>query len=35
MIPARRNRPGDYFVLKFTAVKGQYYSNFKSEDFEA
>ena len=24
----------DYCVLKFTAVKGIYYSNFKSEDFE-
>lgn len=24
----------DYCVLKFTAVKGRYYSNFKSEDFE-
>lgn len=23
----------DYCVLKFTAVKGRYYSNFKSEDF--
>jgi general stress protein 26 len=25
----------DYCVLKFTAHKGRYYSNFKSEDFEA
>jgi general stress protein 26 len=24
----------DYCVLKFTAVKGRYYSNFKSEEFE-
>jgi len=24
----------DYCVLKFTAVKGRYYSNFKSEDFD-
>ena len=24
----------DYCVLKFTAVKGRYYSNFKSVDFE-
>jgi len=24
----------DYFVLKFTAQSGRYYSNFKSEDFE-
>lgn len=24
----------DYCVLKFTAVKGRYYSNFMSEDFE-
>lgn len=24
----------DYCVLKFTAKKGRYYSNFKSEDFE-
>jgi len=24
----------DYCVLKFTAVKGNYYSNFKSENFE-
>jgi general stress protein 26 len=24
----------DYCVLKFTAVKGRYYANFKSEDFE-
>ena len=24
----------DYCVLKFTTVKGRYYSNFKSEDFE-
>lgn len=24
----------DYCVLKFTAVRGRYYSNFKSEDFE-
>jgi len=24
----------DYCVLKFTAHKGRYYSNFKSEDFE-
>ena len=24
----------DYCVLKFTAVKGRYYSNFISEDFE-
>lgn len=23
----------DYCVLKFTALKGRYYSNFKSEDF--
>lgn len=23
----------DYCVLKFTAIKGRYYSNFKSEDF--
>lgn len=23
----------DYCVLKFTAVRGRYYSNFKSEDF--
>lgn len=23
----------DYCVLKFTAMKGRYYSNFKSEDF--
>ena len=24
----------DYSVLKFTAVKGRYYSNFKSQDFD-
>lgn len=24
----------DYCVLKFTAIKGRYYSNFHSEDFE-
>ena len=24
----------DYCVLKFTAIKGRYYSNFSSEDFE-
>ena len=24
----------DYCVLRFTAVKGRYYSNFKSEDFD-
>ena len=24
----------DYCVLRFTAVKGRYYSNFNSEDFE-
>lgn len=24
----------NYCVLKFTALKGRYYSNFKSEDFE-
>ncbi len=24
----------DYCVLKFTAIKGRYYSNFKSEDFD-
>lgn len=24
----------DYCVLKFTAITGRYYSNFKSEDFE-
>jgi general stress protein 26 len=24
----------DYCVLRFTAVKGRYYANFKSEDFE-
>lgn len=24
----------DYCVLKFTAKKGRYYSNFKSEDFD-
>lgn len=24
----------DYCVLKFTATRGRYYSNFKSEDFE-
>jgi general stress protein 26 len=24
----------DYCVLKFTAYKGRYYANFKSEDFE-
>ena len=24
----------DYCVLKFTAAKGRYYCNFKSEDFE-
>ena len=24
----------DYCVLKFTAEKGRYYSNMKSEDFE-
>ncbi|MEL7648263.1 MAG: pyridoxamine 5'-phosphate oxidase family protein [Sedimentibacter sp.] len=24
----------DYCVLKFTATKGRYYSNFKSEDFD-
>ena len=24
----------DYCVLKFTAIKGRYYSNFRSEDFE-
>ena len=23
----------DYCVLKFTALKGRFYSNFKSEDF--
>lgn len=25
----------DYCVLRFTAIKGRYYSNFKSENFEA
>lgn len=30
--PGGVNDP-DYCVLKFTAVKGRYYSNFKSEDF--
>ena len=25
----------DYCVLKFTAQRGRYYSNFKSEDFDA
>lgn len=24
----------DYCVLKFTAIRGRFYSNFKSEDFE-
>lgn len=24
----------DYCVLKFTAIKGRYYNNFRSEDFE-
>ena len=24
----------DYCILKFTAIDGRYYSNFKSEDFE-
>ena len=24
----------DYCVLKFTAIRGRYYSNFKSEDFK-
>jgi general stress protein 26 len=24
----------DYCVLKFTAFKGRYYSNFSSEDFD-
>ena len=24
----------DYSILKFTAIKGRYYSNFKSEDFD-
>lgn len=24
----------DYCVLKFTTIKGRYYSNFKSEDFD-
>ena len=24
----------DYSVLKFTAVKGRYYSNFKTETFD-
>ena len=24
----------DYCVLKFTVIKGRYYSNFKSEDFD-
>lgn len=24
----------DYCVLKFTAIKGRYYSNYKSEDFD-
>lgn len=24
----------DYCVLKFTAAKGRYYSNFHSEDFD-
>lgn len=24
----------DYCVIKFTAIRGRYYSNFKSEDFE-
>lgn len=24
----------DYCVLKFTAIRGRYYSNFKSEDFD-
>lgn len=24
----------DYYVLKFTVIKGRYYSNFKSEDFD-
>lgn len=24
----------DYCVLKFTARRGRYYSNFKSEDFD-
>ena len=24
----------DYCVLKFTAIKGRYYSNFRSEDFK-
>lgn len=24
----------DYCVLRFTAMKGRFYSNFKSEDFE-
>ena len=24
----------DYCILKFTAIKGRYYSNFHSEDFE-
>jgi general stress protein 26 len=25
----------DYCILRFTAVSGRYYANFKSEDFEA
>jgi len=25
---------GDFIILKFTAEKGRYYSNFKSEDFD-
>ena len=25
---------GDFIILKFTAIKGRYYSNFSSEDFE-
>jgi len=25
---------GDFIILKFTATRGRYYSNFKSEDFE-
>ena len=25
---------GDFIILKFTAEKGRYYSNFRSEDFE-
>ena len=31
-----KDGPGDpdYCVLKFTSIKGRYYSSFKSEDFE-